>query len=174
MYTGHADTEGSMCPGDSASRCPNKSGPVVVKALVDSHGNVALRALESRILTHHSFHMAGDRERTATADALWVSPQNTAGGTVGRMGLIFARVYRPSLSHDCWYMCRYKRWCRPYRSLVQNTADSHSTVCRYGSSRALSQPLSDETSGRTQTRFALESNRTRVANLSVAMGHLLC
>lgn len=59
-------------------------------------------------------------------------------------------------------------------SLVQNTVYCHSTVSRYASSTALSRPLSDETSGRTQTRFALESNRTSVANPVVPMGHLLC
>lgn len=47
-----------------------KRGPAVVNALVDSHGNVALRALESRVLTHHSFHMAGDRKRTASRRTL--------------------------------------------------------------------------------------------------------
>lgn len=54
-----------LCWRPLSGRSAVLRGPAVVNALVDSHGNVALRALESRVLTHHSFHMAGDRKRTA-------------------------------------------------------------------------------------------------------------
>lgn len=49
---------------------------MVVNALADYHNNVALRAFESRVLTHHGFHMAGDRKKTASpAGAAWATPQ---------------------------------------------------------------------------------------------------
>lgn len=49
---------------------------MVINALLDSHDNVALRALESRVLTHHSFHMAiRSKENSEPTDAAWVSPQ---------------------------------------------------------------------------------------------------
>lgn len=63
----------------------------------------------------------------------------------------------------------------PYCGLAENTAELpqyRQHVClQHGTVHT---PLSDETSGQTQTRFAPQPNRTSVANLFVPMGHLLC